>query len=309
LSIYTFNKLLKSIGDNNEDRVKDLGDQLFDNLLRDKENDKVKVKELIDQLNKVLIPDSETKSKKDADIIKNVWIFCNYSDNDYPWEWIHWKNADLFWGDKFHIVRIPVNYRFEELDFQITLHKVTILIDRFCPSAWKNYHDTKILCNLLKDFVECQEIPLDDSNLTNLNDFNCIHIGADRDTFEKNNEFLAKISAKLFQNKPNFLFLNTYIKEPSGKHYYPSASIYPYPLTTCIDSSLDNIPEKCASHFVICFYNVLKDSLKNNKEATIVETVAKTREIIKNQKELNCDRFWRFAYVINGNPCTTLTHA
>jgi hypothetical protein len=68
----------------------------------------------------------EVKEKVNIEIYKNnkILICCKDEDIDYVWEWIFWrdthhfpmgkKGKDFFWGDEFHIVRIPKEEDWED---------------------------------------------------------------------------------------------------------------------------------------------------------------------------------------------------
>lgn len=145
--------LLLYINKNKEEKVKNCG-QLLNGLI----SEKTKLKEELQNEN---------------DKIKNVVICCKDEDIDYVWEWIYWKEkkffgADkFFWGDKFHIVRIPrdgiPDWEFKNSNFQI--NTVTILKDD-CPVAW-NICDK--ICDKLNDIVICEkENLLDNTKLKSL---------------------------------------------------------------------------------------------------------------------------------------------
>jgi hypothetical protein len=175
----------------------------------------------------------------------------------------------------------------------------------------------------LNSKVECKKIALKYKTLKNLNDFDCIHLGAYRETFEKtkcSRQFKRILKQLLHEKKLNdsnsegakkliFLFLNTISEQSSGMQGCLRELIDVFSPATWIDSSF-SIPKKIAPRFVNCFYEVLKGSLKSSNEANIFEIVAKTREKIKDQNNLDSNiLLWRLVYVVHGNPCTMLTGA
>jgi hypothetical protein len=271
-----------SINENNGKKVKNRGQKLNRELIYE---------ELGTKLKEELQKDDEKNNK--------ILICCEDEDINYVWEWIYCKEKNFFWGDRFHIVRIPKegipDREFKNSNFQI--NSVTILKDD-CPVAW---NICEKMCDKLNNIVTCtKENLLDNTKLKSLSIPDCIHIGASRETFEGEN--LTTIRQRLPQRKPFFLFFNIFSNEPSSTFDYVSKLISPCPATIWIDSTL-NIPEKFAKLFVNNFYDEVIEEL-SNRGANIVEIVAKIR---KNEKIK--DNLWRFAYVVNGNPCAMFTRA
>jgi hypothetical protein len=90
-------------------------------------------------------------------------------------------------------------------------------------------------------------------------------------------------------------------------HSQLSKEINAFTPTIFVDSSL-NVPESFASVFVECFYEKFKKHLEDDKEVNIVEIFLKTREEIeKMENQGDHNTFWKFAYVVIGNPSTILT--
>lgn len=286
----------------NKTTISDIKEDLLQSINKEKI-----VKNCGEELNTALICDEiGTKVKeelqKDDDKNNNILIYCQDEYIDYVWEWIYWKEKNFFWGDRFHIVRIPKNYKFEK-DLKFQIDTFTFLLDSYCPQVCKKCKKSKKFLNeLLENIVECKKIPLESSKqFRHLKD--CVHIGACRETIEKNPDYFKTFKGELALNKPKFLFLNIFTKKNSpSKRGLLSEAINSAPPTIWIDSSL-NIEENFASAFVESFYEVFEKSLKNNKEAKIVEIIAKTREKIEKDQK---NSFWRLAYIVNGNPSTTL---
>jgi hypothetical protein len=261
----------------------------------------------------------EGKEKVSIEPSKNnkILICCKDEDIDYVWEWIFWsdiprfqmgkKGKSFFWGDRFHIGRIPKNYKFENSEFQI--NTFTFLLDGYCRAACQNCKKSKkSLKELLEDedIANCNEIRFrTPENFGALKASDCIYVGACKETIKKNIVYETKFLEAL-KLKPKFLFLNMFTKdkESSSTHAPLSKAIKLVPPTTWIDNSLNeclNLPNDFALVFAEYFYEMLKESLKNNKEIQIVEIIAKTREKIE---KLDSNAFWRLAYVVNGNPYT-----
>jgi hypothetical protein len=296
---------------------------VINNLLKSLEgSDENKVKNQGSELKGALIPPKLTELKSEIDEIKDIWIFCRekYFDYRWGWEWIYWKDnfkkEEFFWGDKFHIVRIPRDCDFKDSKFQI--NTFTILLDNPCKPARRLHKIShKYLNALLKDIVTtCEEnIVCTYKELSKLKISNCVHLGGNRETFE-DEQYLETILDILSRTKPKFLFLNMFANKSSSTQCNLSKKIYknldPHTTWVGVDCSL-NVPDEFALVFEECFYEVLKNSLQNNnKEVKITEIIAKTREKIeeiKNQEDLGCSSFWKLAYVVNGNPYNKLIFA
>jgi hypothetical protein len=279
---------IKTVKDINEGDAKGCGEKFCKRLLKDKS------KKLLDRCDRMNV----------------VWIYCKDKNISPLWEWIY-TNEDFFWGDKYHIIRIPENCEFENSKFRI--NTFTFLLDGSClPACDKCKKSKKSLKELLEGIVECNEIKFNSpEKFDDLEVLDCIHVGACEETLKKTPlEYKTKFLERL-KRKPKFIFLNMFAEESSSTYAPLSEAIKSVPPNTWIDSSSLNVPEEFALDFIECFYETFKESLKNNNEAKIVEIIGKTREKIekieKNQEKLNSNAFWRLAYVVNGNPYTKFT--
>jgi len=225
-----------------------------------------------------------------------IWIFCAVADIDPIWEWLCTKNSkgeDFFWGDEFHIVRIPENCDFNVSDFEV--EKFALLTDNSCSPA---FILSNTIHNCLENILSCSNITISEI----LNSYDYIHIGAYKETFE-NHDYNKKIKQILSRTKEldeklnlKFLFLNTFCRATSSTHASPAKLISALSPLAWVDCSL-NIPEELASNFITNFYEEIETSLRNNKEANVVEIFLKTRK-----KMIIQGGFGLFGYIIKGNP-------
>jgi hypothetical protein len=271
-----------------------------------------------EKLRDALIPEEITtmlkeELKNDPDKIKNVWIF-EENNIDHLWEWIYWEEKNFFWGDNFHIVRIPENYKFTNPNFQI--NNATILSDANCRCA---DDDKDILHNKLGSIEEIGLLKT--KRYKKLGKPNCIHIVVNIETFDKEkglynalrNVFKkTKLSNLQGVKKPNFLFLNIRAPTSEEQHLKPDEidkiiheirKIFDSPAETWIDTNLP-LPDSPTPQFAEYFYEMF---LKNKDNVNVVEAVAKAREEIEKQKDIGCKSFWRLAYVVKGNPYAMVT--
>ena len=239
----------------------------------------------------------------------NIWIFYEGQGIEYPWEWIYWENDsrnNFFWGDKFHIVRIPKNCEFEDSKFQIK--KVANIVGK-CRCGGDD--DSSFRKLLGKNYTVIKEDENGDyhvgGTVEDLNDIDCLHIVANIDTQEKYIKLydLCKNILRNLDNKQlKFLFFNIRIPHDKKDNYslsrlkelFMEAKIWIW-----IDTTLD-LPDGPVPPFVEYFY---KEFQSNNKN--IEEAVTKAREEIEKQKDLGLKRFHRLAFVVKGDPCVTIT--
>jgi hypothetical protein len=220
-----------------------------------------------------------------------VWVYC--ADKDiYPlWEWLH--DRFFFGGDKFYIIRIPENCDFNVSDFEV--EKFALLTDNSCPPA---FILSNTIHNCLKSILSCSNITISEI----LNSYDYIHIGAYKETFEtpdynkKIKQILSRTKELDEKSNLKFLFLNTFCRATSSTHASPAKLISALSPLAWVDCSL-NIPEELASNFITNFYEEIETSLRNNKEANVVEIFLKTRK-----KMIIQGGFGLFGYIIKGNP-------
>ena len=217
------------------------------------------------------------------DRMSGVWVYCEYEDIDPLWEWIYWEEKKSFWGDIFHIVRIEGHCDIS--DCQVS-SELIILKDRTPNPLWDSLtsdcngrvvkcrgeylHNDSFRPGCIKNCIVCCPIAISGT----------INVALE----------------KTFNNKNKILLLYPCTKL-SGLKVLPSA---------WIDSRLD-IPKEHAKYFVNCFCEVLND-LKKPREVRVAEIVTETRKKMeRDPRGSNFNKLWRLAYVVNGNPYTTLT--
>jgi hypothetical protein len=290
----------QSVRDDNEIGIKKIGIDLWNAM---EEDIKTKLKEL---------------QNGDGN---NVWIFYEGEDIEYPWEWIYWGFSDdgSYWGDIFHIVRIPAKSakapKFQDRDFRI--ENVAILRDRTC-----NITNESNCLTCLSEQVREKNLN-DCEDLFNLNEnFDYIHLRADRGSFnpgvysdaidkakrEKNNNIRQRGDEGAGDtNKSKILFLNISKSNiNSGAAYSKSMSdilgelLNLIPVEAWIYTNTD-VPDEDAPTFPQYFYNVFPETEKN-----MVKAVTESRKRIRN--EINgIKKFYRFAYIACGNPSINVT--
>ena len=227
-----------------------------------------------------------------------VWIDCTKEEINPFWEWIYTGGGEpFFWGDRFHIVRIPESWKEGAAPLTFKIENIAIVKGSLCPLI---LDDNKCLDGLCKAIYR-EQIGLEDCDrLKNLDVFDGIHVVASSGTFGKSyfNKYIKSIKMALSskrqanlsngnatKNRPAFLFLNicgcnkdiqSQIRE------LISADMW-------IDTSFE-VTEDFASIFAKEFY----EEFCTGKSA--VEAVTKARQKIGNKNIL------RLVYVVRGNP-------
>lgn len=229
-----------------------------------------------------------------TEITGDIWIYCEDEYIEPLWEWLY---TTFFWGHKFHIFRIPVNCDFSVSDFEV--QNFAFLKDESCKRA--STLSNKIHGSL-KSILTCPNRSLQSLEYDDLKSYDCINISAKKETFEEKtfNKIIAKISSRIAESNKKlnlkFLFLNTFCEATSRMHPSPAELISVLSPLAWVDCSLE-ISEKNAKNFILKFYKATKDSLKNNKEANVVEIFETIRKELIEQ-----GGFWPFGYIIRGNP-------
>jgi hypothetical protein len=231
----------------------------------------------------------------ECDGMSGVWIYCKDEDINPLWEWIYLAEKKSFWGDIFQIVRIPENCEFEDLNFGV--ESVTILHAPACIYADGDYHKiSKTGIEPDKKEFTCTK------NLNDLNGFDYgIHVTED----VMNGEMKQAIENASGDNdtcplglNTNFLFLNIFTSRgPCDTCYYWSRWIKLISAKTCIYTSL-SVPREIAEKFIESFYGYFA------KGENVVEATKKAREDID---LYGSRRFWKFAYLVMGNPTNQVT--
>lgn len=268
------------------------------------ENDaNVPVENIGIELRDLLLPENikevlKAELQSDNHNINNIWVFCGNENTDCLWEWIYWENATegFFWGDRFHICRIPndiAGKTFKKLTCNIE-NGVTI-IDPLCTSA-------DIDRDLFKSQPNWVIIKLQSGKeldkLKKLGNVDYIHVVISVKTIETDsNQFNDLLSSKLEEffkkrEEPKFLFLNirgTGDNQIIGKF----KKIFTDKVPIWIDTNLD-LKDDDEISFTQNFYKILKE----NREREITEVVTEARN--------TCNSFCRLAYIIKGSPHTTI---
>lgn len=285
-SLNTFkNDLLKNI--RNDEEVKKLGIQLGDKLIPKNIQDKLK-----------------EELQNDDNKIKNVLVFCEEKDIDYLWEWIYWDEKKFFWGKKFHICRIPNDRILKDgLKPQNIEIKQSVII----PA-------TACLCG--NEDKKCFNTKGDDLQgalniLRNLDSVDCIHFVAKIDISQENNDIYESCEEALgalgYDQNHNFKLLFLNIRIPNDVNNYEEMLRDPdYKLRVLnlkdlftrsaeiwIDTNLD-LTDDLALNFANDFYIELKKGRK-----TVPEVLTEARK--------KGDELCRLAYVVKGNPSTTVS--
>jgi hypothetical protein len=162
-SIHEPNKLKKDwvgcIRNGDEDRIKKYGGDLWNELIP-----------------KGIKKRLEAELQSDNDKIKDVWIFCECEDIDYLWEGIYLKEKNLFWGDKFHIVRLPKICECDNVNFQIK--QVALITDDECNCRSEDEKWCESITN-------CKSVSLQKGlEVEGLDGVDCIHLVANIKSFE-----------------------------------------------------------------------------------------------------------------------------
>jgi hypothetical protein len=276
-----------SIRDNNESIVKEYGEDLWNKLIPKG------IKEML-----------EAELEIDNDKIKDVWIFCEEENIDYPWEGIHWGN--FYWGDRFHIVRIPEgripeNCKSDNQNIQIK--KIAVIIDEDCDCTDSDMEYFNKLSEKKKEIISLQNE--EDLNKLDLKGVDSIHVVASIDTIEEKGNLrdLFEDAFNKLDNKPKFLFLNIRSRDPvrAARDYInlpEFKNIFIRAVDIWIDTSF-GLQDDISPGFAKEFYEVLESCKKNQKNVT--EVVTEARE------KMDCKRFCRLAYMVFGNPCNTVS--
>lgn len=231
-----------------------------------------------------------------------VWIDCKDELIQPLWEWIY-TNEGFFWGDMFHIVRIPENCDFEKSNFKIG--KVAIL--PYIQDKSSSWADDESIHIESRTGIKPEEILLNSPEIEDLNDFNCIHVVADAEhkiiessvRNAKTDKCTSEPSDFNRLNSPKILFLN--ILNPSIKCDFRAKMITLLPAKMCIRTIL-TVQEDFAQKFADCFYECVV------KETNVAIAIRKAREKIQKCDDVDdCTKFCRFAYVVCGNPYTRIT--
>jgi hypothetical protein len=263
---------------------------------------KLKEKNVINEgkkLYNILIPGEINEVLQNDDIkIEKVLICCADMEIDYVWEWIHWKKEKL-WGDMFHIFRISENCKFDASNFEI--HGVTILKAPNCTFAAAE-------CNNIERKIgvrPTERVFRGIEDIGNINNFDGIHVVADimeeRMTDTVNRAYSDSVSNPSREDQ-KFVFLNIITSDSENpcctSNYSPKWTNL-IPAKMCIYTSL-SVPKDLAQKFTESFYECFV--LGND----IVEATKEAREKIDLE---GGKRFWKFAYVVRGNPCNKVTWA
>jgi hypothetical protein len=294
--------LKKSIGAVKEDKVISFGKKVYDTLLVNK------------------------KISNGSDETSGVWIYC-IDEMIYPiWEWLYDEDRKFFWGDKFHIVRIPNGC---DMAKECTLNELIILEDKTPQTKdTAEYRISSIKSNLkhltsflhIRSLASFQKHAVDNPELLELLKSCMLYFPMDLP-----GEVLADLD-NIFKNRNNKNLLLYPHTQLTGFSNYPS---------TWIDSRL-NVPKSQTSQFFKYFCDVLDDHLTKPEKANIAKIVTETRKKMCGQEpkdqggynswgwwklhlpavvgshlppareESNAIGFWRLAYVVNGNPRTYL---
>jgi hypothetical protein len=104
-------------------------DDLSEHLINQNEEDiKCTGRNFYDWLVKDVLPTG-------YDRMCEVWIYCEDADIDPIWEWLCTKSSNgesFFWGDNFHIIRIPENGEFGISNNPCQINKVAFISDVDC---------------------------------------------------------------------------------------------------------------------------------------------------------------------------------
>jgi hypothetical protein len=219
-----------------------------------------------------------------------IWIFCAAKEVEPIWEWLCPETNDgEFLGDEFCIVRIHDDCKIED-NCQVG-KELIILGDKTrmdsphtqLESVCKQVNKSTVLVDKfnkhplgettspesIRNRVICNMTDIDD---TTVNTF-----------FEET-----------IYKKSNIL-----LSHPCRQLLYSNQS----PIIW-VDSRFD-IPKEQAMYFVKCFCEVLGEHSINPEKVRVAKIVTETREKMKNGS--NIHGLWRLAFVVNGNPKTTLT--
>jgi hypothetical protein len=274
MPISNIDMLKKDLGgyikDNNESEIKNYGEYLWDELIP------------MDNIKMTL----KAELERDNDEIKDIWIFSEKKDIHYPWELIYWKEKNLFWGDKFSIVRIQEGCDMSEC---LVNKKIFILANK---EVDEDEFVNPLQANLRDAGLNTSNFEVIRSPAKNINLDCCIILYAVGNDNIIRRDYEAKLKA-VFIQKSKILFFNLYPPGPLKLDKLPVA---------WIDSPFDNITEDFTLTFVNCFFKTYKNLLEKRTNVRVTEIVAKTREMMERKNIL-----WRLGCVVNGNPNIMLT--
>ena len=350
--------LLEKLKNKNVGEIRKCGDFFYEKLLG----------------NKLILPGILSNERNG---MGGIWILCTVAIIDPIWEWLCTKFSNgegFFWGDKFSIIRLPIDGNFEIERSESQIKSVAILLDKTCDCA---ISDMKCLSNLCQHPIQISNYHLKSLHNKLIGRRDYMHIAADIRLIEKNYDDIiqaVKIAASLSEKL--FVFYNIWNEEePRSMHDIRLKVVNSIPAKTRIYTSFD-VPKYFATLFAKCFYDCVVE------ENDVAKAIKKAREEIKNgylfsttngelEKDLNdrniqegskeifkqhiqlsndlfvediteendvwmlsdrkngktyrikkkdgkltiyetdrnvsSNRFWRFAYVVNGNPFTTAT--
>lgn len=263
-------------------------DGLSEHLINQKEEDiKCTGMNFYDWLVKDVLPTG-------CDRTSEVWIYCEDADIDPIWEWLYIKSSNgecFFWGDKFHIIRIPENGEFGISNNPCQINKVAFISDVECSCK----------CGDEECFVGLpEENKIDLRYLkgdTNLDAFDCVHLVARSSIVTT--DLLNSCESALSKAKFKFLFLHIRTEEHDRTldDLQKLKKIFIRPADIWIDTSLNLPNDSEAPYFTKYFYEELWS------KKGIAESATKARKKIEEEKkDLGCKNFWRLVYVVKGNP-------
>lgn len=268
------------IKNNNENIIKEYGEDLWNELIPK-------------GIKKTLEAELESDNE-----IKDVWIFCECEDIDYLWEGIYLKEKNLFWGDEFHMIRIPkdrIDQISKNCEFKspYQINNVAFIVDEDCQCIAKDKN-----CFSENSVINLQQ---DSDKLKKLKDVDCVHLVASIGTFEDRHYYeLCAEALKERNNNLMFLFLNIRIPPNEDASKYPLLpklkELFTSSAEIWVDTSLD-LPDDPELSFTEIFYEKLRGSPKN-----IPKVATEARGNCK-----ICKNFCRLAYVVSGNPCPPVT--
>jgi hypothetical protein len=217
-----------------------------------------------------------------------IWIFCAANEVEPIWEWLYPTKKDdgEFWGDEFCIVRIPDDFEIVE-NCQVD-KELFILVDK--SSTDSQHMQLESRCNQV-NIVGVDRLdshPLGETPPESIR--NCVMC----DMTDIIDATLKYFFEESIYTKSNILLLH-----PCRQLQYSDQS----PIIW-VDSRFD-MPKEQAMNFVKCFCEVLGEHSINPEKVRVAKIIAETREKMKNGS--NIHGLWRLAYVVNGNPKTTLT--
>ena len=233
---------------------------------------------------KSILPNNLSNARSE---MGGIWIFCAANEVEPIWEWICPKTNDgEFWGDEFCIVRIHDDCNIVE---NCQVKKELIILgeggSRHSPHKQLGSMCKNKVSNSIVFVNKNTALPLGKTSPESIRNCvicNMIEIDATVKTIFEGN---------IFNN--NILLLH-----PCRQMLSKQSPIM------WVDSRFD-IPKEQAMYFVKCFCEVLGEHSINSEKVRVAKIVTETREKMKNGS--NISGLWRLAFVVNGNPKTTLT--